>query len=100
MTADKRRPAPQVARHNEAPGFWMYETSGVLRPAIAAYLEGDELTPIEIAAIRAYLRQWADAPGFQGADVEELRASVDSLTNRQAIKRWLDNAGHAGIDPL
>jgi hypothetical protein len=92
--------APQVARHGAAPGYWMYETSGVLRPAIVAYLEHDELTPTEIAAIRAYLRQWVNAPGFQGADVEELRASVDGLTSRQAIGRWLDEATHAGIDPL
>ena len=78
----------------------MYETSSALRPAIVAYLEGDELTPAEIAAIRAYLRQWCNAPGFQEADVEELRAGVDGLTSRQAIARWLDKAIDAGIDPL
>lgn len=27
-----------------APGYWMNETSGVLRPAVKAYLEHDELT--------------------------------------------------------
>jgi hypothetical protein len=27
-----------------APGYWMNETSGVLRPAIEAYLNHDELT--------------------------------------------------------
>lgn len=145
MSTDKRRPAPQTARHGvrtcrvcgctdddcrqciektgepcywvepdlcsacrsprnagmgEAPGYWMYETSGALRPAIAAYLSGDELTPGEIAAIRAYLRQWCNAPGFQGAEVEELRASVDGLISREAIARWLDRADDAGIDPL
>ena len=81
-----------------APGHWMYETSGVLRPAITAYLEGDELTPQEVAAIRAYLRQWIMADGFYGVD--ELKAGVDGLTSRQAIHDWLDKALEAGIDPL
>jgi hypothetical protein len=100
MTADKRRPAPQIARHNEGPGYWMYETSGVLRPAVEAYLAHDELTPAEIAAMRAYLRQWIMAPGFRGPGVDELRRRVDELTSRQAIARWLDRAEAEGIDPL
>lgn len=41
-----------------APGYWMDETSGVLRPAVEAYLHGRDMTPEEIVAMRAYLRQW------------------------------------------
>jgi hypothetical protein len=100
MTTQHRRPAPQAARHGFGPGYWMHETSGVLRPAIEAYLSRDEMTPGEIAAMRAYLRQWCNAPGFQGADVEVLRAGVDGLISREAIARWLDKADDAGIDPL
>ena len=37
--------------------YWMYETSGVLRPAIEAYFSG-LMTDQHIAAMRAYLRQW------------------------------------------
>lgn len=83
-----------------APGYWRNETSGVLAPAVKAYLEGDELTPQEIAALRGYFRQWVNAPAFVGADVEALRTQVDGLTSRQAIERWLDKAIDAGIDPL
>jgi hypothetical protein len=100
MTTQKRRPAPQIARHGQAPGYWRNETSGVLRPAIVAYLEGDELAPAEIAAIRAYLRQWIMAPGWDGPAVDELRRQVDELTSRQAIKAWLHHALNEGIDPL
>jgi hypothetical protein len=100
MRTEKRRPAPQIARHGSGPGYWMYETSGALRPAMAAYLQRDELTPSEIAAIRAYLRQWIMAPGFAGPAIDALRASVDGLTSRQAISRWLDIALDEGIDPL
>lgn len=39
------------------PGFWMNETSGVLRPAVEAYLRREPMTPNQIAAMRAYLRQ-------------------------------------------
>jgi hypothetical protein len=83
-----------------APGYWMYETSGALRPAIVAYLQGDELTPAEIAAIRAYLRQWIMAPAWHGPAIDALRAAIDGLTSRQAIRRWLDIALDENIDPL
>lgn len=83
-----------------APGYWMNETSGVLAGAVKAYLERDELTPQEIAALRAYFRQWIMAPGFRGEDVEALRGKVDGLTSRQAIEAWLNDAISAGVDPL
>lgn len=79
-----------------APDYWM----NVLRPAVKAYLERDELTPAEIAALRAYFRQWINAPAFVGKDVEALRKRVDGLTSRQAIKAWLNAAIDAGVDPL
>lgn len=43
-----------------APGYWMHETTGVLRPAIEAYLSrsldphSPEMTPEQIAAVRGY----------------------------------------------
>jgi hypothetical protein len=85
-----------------APGYWMYETSGALRPAIVAYLQGDELTPAEIAVIRAYLRQWIMAACWGEADdgVKTLRAGIDGLNSRQAIRRWLGRALDENIDPL
>jgi hypothetical protein len=84
----------------KTPGYWMYETSGALRPAIVAYLQGDELTPAEIAAIRAYLRQWIMADVWQGPAIDALRAAIDGLTSRQAIRRWLDIALDENIDPI
>lgn len=83
-----------------APGYWMHETSGVLRPAVMAYLEGDDMTPEHIAAMRAYLRQWIEAPAWRGFIVDDLRRTLDGLTSRPAIREWLDLADEAGIDPL
>jgi hypothetical protein len=82
------------------PGYWMHEQSGLLRPVILAYLEGAELAPEEMALMRAYLRQWIDHPVWQGTDIDQLRATVGSLTTRHDISRWLDVAERNGIDPL
>jgi hypothetical protein len=83
-----------------APGYWMNETSGVLRPAIEAYLAGGPLTEAQIAALRAYLRQWIAGPWGKSPGLDKLRESVDGLTSRRAIVRWLDLAMDENIDPL
>jgi hypothetical protein len=81
-----------------APGYWMNETSGVLRPAVEAYLLGEPMSEAQIAAMRAYLRQWV--AGFFGAGAADLASRVDKLTSREAIEDWLDDATEIGIDPL
>ena len=91
------------------PGYWMAETSGVLRPAVEAYLDGGPLTAEHIASLRAYLRQWIMAEVWDGnphaggeerARLANLRAGIDDLTTRAAIARWLDDATDIGLDPL
>jgi hypothetical protein len=80
--------------------FWMYETSGVLRPAIRAYLKGKAMTAKDIAAIRTYLRVWVFAPEFDGDGVEPLRQTVDGLASREAIEDWLATARKEWVSPL
>ncbi len=80
------------------PGYWMYETSGVLRPAVEAYLSGGPMTPEQIAAMRAYCRQWINAD-WQG-DIEQLRRLVDHINSRPTLAAWLAAATDLGIDPL
>lgn len=82
----------------DRPGFWMNETSGVLRPAIEAYLVGGEMTREQIAAMRAYLRQWIWAPLWM--DVDDLRDAIDGLITRDAIEAWLTRAFERGIEPI
>lgn len=89
------------------PGFWRNETSGVLAPAIHAYLTNKVMTDGEIAAMRAYLRQWIMAPCWQDpTDAEHapiltrLRADLNDLITRAAIARWLELADDIAIDPL
>lgn len=82
------------------PGFWMNETSGVLRPAVEAYLLGRAMDDRQIATMRVYLCQWIAAPGFQGPEVDALRRDVDGIRTRTELERWLDRADSVGIDPL
>lgn len=84
----------------DAPGYWMNETSGALRPAVEAYLTGTEMSSTHVAAMRAYLRQWIAAPSWRGPSIDELRAWIDRLDSREAIRDWLMMADEAGIDPL
>jgi hypothetical protein len=78
----------------------MHETSGVLRPAVAAYLNGEEMTAEQIATMRAYIRQWINALVWQGAEIDNLRLMVAGITDRDRLKFWLDEALAVGIDPL
>jgi hypothetical protein len=88
-----------MSHSSSYPDFWMFETSGVLRPAVRAYLKDKPMTAKDIAAIRTYLRVWIFAPEFAG-DVEALRQAVDRLTSRKAIDDWLAIAREEWISPL
>lgn len=81
------------------PGYWMNETSGVLRPAGEAYLAGGDMKTEHIVAMRAYLRQWINGD-WCGWRIAELRREVELLTSRDEIERWLAHCLDLGIDPL
>lgn len=82
------------------PGFWMKETSGVLQPAVIAYLKGDWLSQSQVVAIRAYLRQWMAADWKGGDLVGELRRDLDEIHTRSDIDAWVDKASEIAIDPF
>ena len=83
----------------DAPGYWMYETSGVLRPVVENYLTGGKMTARDIATMRSYLRQWMAGP-WVGPMIDVLRSQIDDIQNRDDIARWLDRAMDENIDPL
>jgi hypothetical protein len=87
----------------------MWETTGVLRPVVEAYLGGGDLSAEQIAILRAYLRQWIGSPVWDEnphAGAEEhawlvrMRSTVDGLTTRRAIDDWIEAAVDEGLDPL
>lgn len=81
------------------PGYWRNETSGVLRPAVHAYLNGDAMTPDQIGAMRAYLRQWMQG-SWSGPAAETLRKTIDEIVDRPCLEGWLRFANEHDIDPL
>lgn len=82
------------------PGYWMYETTGLLRPVIEDLVHGKPLSPPQIELMRQYLHQWVYADGFFGPEVDQLRLSVLAITTRADIDRWIAQAIKVGIDPL
>jgi hypothetical protein len=78
----------------------MDEQSGVLRPAIEAYLHGERMTAGQIDAMRGYLRQWVMLGDWRGPLVDVLRTMVTDIWSQTDISRWLDLADDAGLDPL
>jgi hypothetical protein len=82
------------------PGYWMNETSGVLRPIVEKYLRGEELEGFEVGMMRVYLSQWVHADGLVGPDVDALRRDVEKIASTDDVHRWLADALNAGIDPL
>ena len=82
------------------PLYWQNETSGALRRAIQAYLNGHHMSEAQIADLRSYLRQWIMAPVWRGPAIDDLRRRVDGLTHRKAIREWLNDAAEEEIDPL
>jgi len=81
--------------------YWMAETSGVLRPIVAAYFNGDSLSEYQVAVMREYLDQWINDPVWQPtANLALLRSTVLHLKTRQDLDRWIDTAMDDGIDPL
>jgi hypothetical protein len=86
----------------QAPKYWMNETSGVLRPAVEAYINLRPMTAMQIGAMRAYLRQWIQSPVWKGFDEEmaDLRRDVETIRTREDISAWLHAALDIGQDPL
>ena len=81
-------------------GYWMNETTGVAAKAVKAYLLEEPMTPEQIAAMRAYLRQWIAGDWHGDQRLDWLRASIDDLTTRKAIHDWIKVSIDVGIDPL
>lgn len=73
----------------------------MLAPAVVAYLEtNEEMNPLHVAAMRAYLRQWIERGDWKGPQIKQLRRLVNVIETRRDIAVWLEIAGREGIDPL
>jgi hypothetical protein len=82
------------------PDHWRQNGNGALRGAIEAWLIRGEMTPMEIATIRGYLRRWMAWDGWRGPMIDPLRTQLEDITRREDIERWLDRANAVGADPF
>jgi hypothetical protein len=82
------------------PGYWMNETSGVLRAPIMAYLQKEKLTPDQIELIKAYICQWIYADVWLSPKLGRLRKMASAIDSEEAIDNWLTEALCEGIDPF
>lgn len=91
------------------PHYWPYETSGILRPVIEAYLAHQPLDREQVAILRDYLVQWIMAPVWDHnphADMSErrwlngMRLRAFALMTQAEINAWVDDAVDGGLDPL
>ena len=92
-----------------APNYWRFEVGGELVPAVMRLIGNEPLSERDIAAIRAYCRQWIGSPVWDSnphqdaaaaAALATLRAAVDGLTTAAAIRAWVRLADDEGMDPL
>lgn len=87
--------------HPDAPKYWMYESSGVLRPVVEAYLHGEVLNRHQIGILRAYLAQWVQAPVWGSSRrLDSLRFNVWTIKTQNDIRAALETAVDLGMDPL
>jgi len=87
--------------HHDAPKYWMYETSGVLKPAVQAYVKGKRLSAHEISLLKAYLWQWVQSPVWApSGSLEGLRLRVAAITNQEDVHASIAVAVKLGMDPL
>jgi len=83
-----------------APKFWMNETGGVLQQAVKDYLDDKTLTLAQVALMRAYLKQWAYSPVWQGEALEAVRTRITEANSHQDIDGCIYDLVNMGMDPL
>jgi hypothetical protein len=95
--------------HPNAPKFWRNETSGVLEPAIMAYLGGGPMTESQVMLVRLYVLQWINSPvwnenpaitDYGRAELKALRDQAEAIRTRADLREWFHIALDEGIDPL
>ena len=81
------------------PRFWMEEQTGVLSEAVETYLEGERLSPSQLAAIKVYLKQFVErAPLAGDAKVHLLLQHIDRLRTTRDIENFADEVAEYGAE--
>jgi hypothetical protein len=83
------------------PHFWMTEQSGLLEPAVEAYLNGEPLSAAALDLIKQYLRQYLERALMAGAaNRGALLRRTEALRNSREIERFADELSEYGVEPF
>ena len=79
------------------PRFWMEEQTGVLEDAVETYLEGERLSPSQLAAIKVYLKQFVERAPLAGeANVPQLLRKLDRLRTTREVENFAEELAEYG----
>ncbi|HEX5689055.1 MAG TPA: hypothetical protein VFX76_03590 [Roseiflexaceae bacterium] len=83
------------------PHFWMTEQSGVLEPAVEAYLNGEALSTAALGLIKQYLHQYIERALMAGeANRGALLRRVEALRNSRDVERFAEELSEYGVEPF
>jgi hypothetical protein len=83
------------------PRFWMEEDSGLLAPAVDAYINGEKLDAQQLELLQLYLRQFLERAVLTGAaNRNKLLARVARLRSAHDIERFADELAEWGVEPF
>ena len=81
------------------PRFWMEEQTGVLSDAVETYMEGERLSPPQLAAIKVYLKQFVERAPLSGeAKVHLLVQKIDRLRTTRDVEDFADEVAEYGAE--
>ena len=83
------------------PHFWMTEQTGKLAEAMEQYFAGEKLSPVDLALLRAYLRQYLERALMTGdASRERLLQRLERLRSVNDIEEFSDEIAEFGVEPF
>lgn len=81
------------------PRFWMEEQTGVLAPAVEAYLDGERLNTAQVEVIKVYLKQYVERAMLTGgANKPGLVRKIDKLKSSADLERFADEVAELGAE--
>ncbi len=90
---------PYPFKVERPPHFWMTEQTGRLADAVEVYMNGERLSPEQLATIKAYLRQYIERAVLTGdAHRGRLLQELDKLRTTREVEHFADDLADFGIE--
>ncbi len=81
------------------PRFWMEEQTGALAEAVDAYMNGENLSTVQLNLIKLYLTQYIERAVLAGdANRPDLLGQITKLRTSRDIEEFADNVSEVGAE--